>query len=210
MDEKTLAIPIAFILLAAVLCWQLIGAKGRWWAKLITILVVPGFGLAVWASITSYKGWPTQDETPEKAIMLAGAVHEPNPKTRDPGAIFLWLVPLKNTQGINPLDYVSSGGEPRAYQLPYSRQAHNEVEGAKARMRAGQPVMFERGKKGAKGNRGRRGRPGDGVEQPGGPGSQGNPNGAPGLPGYGTGDDQGGFSLHQFPTPTSPPKEPEQ
>lgn len=204
MDPKSLAIPLAFIMLAAVLCWQLIGAKGKWWLKLIAIVVVPGFGLAVWGSIGSYKGWPTNDGPPEKAVVIATSVREPDPKTGDPGAIYVWLMPLEPiTGGSNPLGYASPGGEPRAYKFPYTRPGHEMAEGAERSIRMGRPVAFERT-----------------APQPANPGGgeEGNeetkdvdaPQGVPppGTPG-GSGRHEPGveFKMYEFPTPSRPRKD---
>src|SRR5262249_39619041 len=59
MDYRTLAIPLGFILLAALLCWWVIGTKGAWWKKLLAIVFVPTFGLAVWHALPTYLGWPS-------------------------------------------------------------------------------------------------------------------------------------------------------
>jgi hypothetical protein len=204
MDPKSLAIPLAFILLAAVLCWQLIGAKGKWWLKLLAIVVVPGFGLAVWASIGSYKGWPTSDEPPEKALILASSVREPDPRTGDPGAIFVWLMPLKESSsgGINPFDYATPGGEPRSYQFPYSRPAHQMLASADQSIREGRPVVFERlEKRPPSGDEGEPGEEAEGEESVDGavPG-----NGRPGgTPPPGGGEE---FKVYELPAPSLPRK----
>ncbi len=166
MEDRTLAIPVAFILLAALLCWMLIGAKGKWWLKLLTILIVPSFGLAVWASISSYKGWPTTDEPPEKALLVWGVVHEPDPRTGNPGVIYLWLTPIREDSGgtLNPLGYESRNGEPRAYRLPYSRQLHDALTGAQAAAKEGRPMMFGKGKRGRRSDGSRREEDGEPVE----------------------------------------------
>lgn len=203
MDPKSLAIPLAFIMLAAILCWQLIGAKGKWWLKLLAIVVVPGFGLAVWGSIASYKGWPTTDEPPEKALVLASSVREPDPKTGDPGAIYVWLMPLKGAgTALNPFDYVSPGGEPRAYKFPYSRPSHEMLVGAEQSLKDGKPVVFERQEKG-KSSGGTEGEPGEEAEdgesaddaQPG----HGRPGGRPQQ-------GEGEFKVYELPTPSLPKK----
>ncbi len=203
MDPKALAIPLAFIMLAAILCWQLIGAKGKWWLKLLAIVVVPGFGLAVWGSIASYKGWPTTDEPPEKALLLSSAVREPDPKTGDPGAIYVWLMPLKDTgTALNPFDYVSPGGEPRAFKFPYSRPSHEMLVGAEQALKDGKPIVFERGEKGMAG--GQEGESGEDAES--GESADGVPPGE-GRPGTRPRPGEGGFKVYELPTP-APPRKP--
>jgi hypothetical protein len=207
MDDRTLAIPVAFILLSALLCWMLIGARGKWWLKLATILIVPAFGIAVWAAISSYKGWPTADEPPEKAVLLCGAVHEPDAKRDDPGVIYLWLAPLPEAgaaPSLNPFDYLSGGGEPRSYKLPYTRQLHDALNGAQAAAKDGRPMMFSRSPKKPGGRGGGRPRSDeDAVE-----GEESHPGGAGqnGAQGEGERDE---YHFYDLP-PASPQKPPEQ
>lgn len=156
MDPKLLAIPMAFIMLAAMLCWHVITAKGRWTSKLAFIVIVPAFGIAVWSAIASYKGWPTDDPLPKKGRLMWAEVHEPDPATRDPGVIYVWLVPLDDHTPRGPLSYSAYRGEPRAYELSYSRPMHEVLESAKRRIKLGRPVVLERDTR--PGKRGRNGR----------------------------------------------------
>jgi len=189
---------------ALTVCWMLIGAKGKWWLKLATILIVPGFGLAVWASIASYKGWPTTDEPPEKAVLVWGIIHEPDPKHGDPGSIYLWLTPLQKEgdTALNPLDYVSGGGEPRSYKLPYTRQLHDALSGAQAAAKDGRPMMFSRNPKRG-GERG--GRPRNREEDA----TEGDESATSGGAGGNARGDGEQFQFYDLPLPTSPRKEPE-
>lgn len=201
MDDRTLAIPIGFILLAALLCWMLIGAKGSWWLKLATILIVPAFGLAVWAAISSYKGWPTADEPPEKAVLIWGVVREPDPRHDDPGAIYLWLMPVREEGelDLNPFDYTAGGGEPRSYKMPYTRQLHDALTAAQAAAKEGRPMMFGKGK--------RRGGRGHGV-----PGREGDSDGEGEGRGNGgqEGEEEEQFQFYDLPPATPTRKQPEQ
>lgn len=198
MDPHALAIPLGFILLSAVLCLLLIGSKWKWWQKLLLIVTVPSFGLAVWSSLGSYKGWPTTAAPPEKALVYWVLVREPEPARGDPGAIFVWLTPVEEdaSGSLNPLDYDSPGGEPRAYKLPYSRSLHQATETAKNIIGRGQPAVLElhepRGEE----------PPGDGEEREGGRPSEGGQQGSsPRNPGYGEND------IRVYPLPPAlPPK----
>lgn len=141
MRYVTLAIPIAFIVLAAVLLWCLIGSKGKWWGKLILIIAVPAFGIAVWKSLDSYLGWSTPERLPNKFILIWAEVREPDKK--DPGAIYLWVQSYEPIDSKNPLDYKPENQEPRTYKLPYSRKWHEQLEAAKALLKKGRGVVFE-------------------------------------------------------------------
>ena len=173
MITNTLAIPLGFIVLSAVLLWCLIGSKGKWWVKLALIAALPSFGLAVWKSVDSYLGWPTPDSIPEKAIMLWGDVQEGDPKTGDPGTIYLWLRPFdeKLYQKTGVLNYQADFGAPRAYKMPYSRELHKGVNGALGMIKEGKVVVIDKnlgkgsGKEGdGNGEKGNNGRQGEGTE----------------------------------------------
>ena len=205
MDPNTLAIPIAFILLAAVLCLLLIGSKWKWWQKLALILIVPAFGLVVWGAIASYKGWPTTDELPEKSLVFQVLIREPDPAHGDPGAIYVWLMPLDDSgpSRINPLDYSSPGGEPRAYKLPYTRSMHQGMERAKGMLQQGKPVVLDRRKGGTGSGQEGQGEPGERGE----PGAEGDgAEGAGGPRGYGYEPGREDFRIYELPPPHPPDK----
>lgn len=178
MELSSLAIPFGFIVLAAILCWLFIGGIIRWWIKLLTVIAVPAYGLAVWSSLATYKGWATSDVPPEKAVMFWVEVREPNEMRNDEGAVFVWLLPDKGAKPDNPLAYIPEHGEPRAYRLKYSRKLHEKAASAQEAIRmTGQPMQFSRavGGKHGKGKKGRPepnsseprgGREGDGIQSP--------------------------------------------
>lgn len=205
MDPHSLAIPFAFILLAAVLCLLLIGSRWKWWQKLALILIVPSFGLIVWSSIESYKGWPTGGDPPDRSLIHWVLIREPDPSHNDPGAIYVWLSPLdeKTASRLNPLDYDSPPGDPRAYKLPYSRSLHKGMQRAKGMISQGRPVVLDlRGK-------GQGGGDGDGEGEGDGSDAEGGPNGHGGPPGYRYGEDRTDFKIYELPQAHPPRKEPE-
>ena len=213
MDPNSLAIPFAFILLSAVLCLLLIGSKWRWWQKLALIVIVPAFGLIVWSSIESYKGWPTAAEPPGRSLVHWVLVREPDPARNDPGAIYVWLSPLdeETSSRLNPLDYDSPPGDPRSYKLPYSRSLHKGMQRAKGMISQGRPVVLDlRGKgKGENGDgEGGEGEPGEGGEGEG-SGAEGGPSGHGGPPGYRYGEDRTDFKIYELPPAQPPRKQPE-
>lgn len=206
MDPNTIPIPIAFIILSAVLCWLVISLKGKWWIKLILILIVPSYGLLVWKSIPSYQGWATSAEIPEKGLFLQGMVREPEPNEGDPGAIYVWLLPLSSevTDVQTFLDYRGKMGEPRAYKLPYTRGMHQAVLKAQSMSAKGKPAVMQRGGKPGKGE----GQPGEGEPGEGQEGQEGS-EGQPGRPGGGYGGHEQDVQVYELPPPTPPKKNPE-
>lgn len=206
MDPKSLAIPLAFILLAAVLCLLLIGSKWKWWQKLALIIIVPSFGLVVWASLGSYKGWPTTSDPPEKSLVCWMLVREPDLARGDPGAIFLWLVPYDEKKtALNPLAYSSPGDEPRAYALPYSRSLHKGLDRVKGVIKEGRPVVLDlsgppQGEDGTESED-------DSVQGSGGDAGPGGQGGR--TPHHGDPNRSHGFNIYPLPPPHPPQKMPE-
>jgi len=198
MDPHTLAIPLAFILLSAVLCLLLIGSKWRWWQKLLLIVIVPAFGLILWSALGSYKGWPTSDPLPERALVYHSLIREPEPRTQDPGAIHVWLVDLDENPdtGLNPLEYAPPDGEPRAYRLPYTRAMHEALQEISEMNAEGRPAVLDIGGKKGKEGTGRAGRASQGEGENGIGGMQGDP-------------DRNDIKVYELPPPRPPKKSPE-
>ena len=215
MDPNSLAIPFAFILLAAVLCLLLIGSKWKWWQKLALILIVPAFGLIVWGAIESYKGWPSKADPPRRSLVHWVLIREADPAHGDPGAIYVWLSPLEEGRsGVhNPLEYDSPGGEPRAYKLPYTRSLHKGMQRAQRMLQEGRPVVLDLPPGGLKG--GGNGQPGEGEPGEGegdgdgeGANGDGGPNGHGGRQGYRYPDGRTDFKIYELPAPHPPQKYP--
>ncbi len=116
-----------FVILVGLLLWTVIFAKGPWLAKLILILLVPAFAVAVHRALDGYRGYPTKATIPTRAQLLASLVREPEPG--DAGAIYLWLL---------------EDDRPRAYVIPYSRRMHVLLARAAAELQHGQTVRLQR------------------------------------------------------------------
>lgn len=129
---------LTFIALASVLLWFIISGKGRWWPKLLAILGVVGFSAILWFSALSFSGWPTHVSLPDKALFVSGYAVEPDDK--QDGAIYVWLVAPPADSSI--YEYQAKDGEPRAYVLEYSRDMHEQVQGASEATAAGKRVAF--------------------------------------------------------------------
>ena len=87
---ETIGIPVAFILLTILILWVVIGVKGKWWIKSCLISLTLYFSIGLWVSINGLLGWPTTDSPPQEFEVHWMLVEEPNKKTGDPGAIYMW------------------------------------------------------------------------------------------------------------------------
>ena len=102
-------------------------------------------GFIIWKALESYRGWPTAEPPPEIFVFIWAVVIEPDPKTQNPGLIYVWAgYPTKSKGSEALLSYNPSENEPRAHILPYSRILHEQIEKAKTMVASGQPVFFKR------------------------------------------------------------------
>jgi len=177
----SIAIPLGFLLLGGALCWFIADTKGRWPLKVLLTGFLAFYSLETITALKSYKGWPADERMPQRSLLISASLREPNPPKNDPGAIFLWVIPL-GMDDPSPFAYDPISGEPRAYRIPYSKQMRDQVAAAmKAMQENGRPILIER----------------DGTGDADGDGT-GNPTGYD--------DDNTGLRMRELPPPALPPK----
>ena len=128
MNEILMLLVVAYILLLALLVLVLLYARLPWWLKLL--LVIAAMGL-YWLSYQGWKqvqGWPSAVELPDKFLLHASVIEEPDQEQGTTGRIFIWA---SNLQGNKP------AGEPRAYLIPYDRELHSSLQDALRNQRNG-------------------------------------------------------------------------
>jgi hypothetical protein len=131
---QTLIIPAAFVFLAAILLWITIGIQGKWWVKLLAMVVTLLVSLEMWRSLDSYVGYfkpaDLSSMKDKRAILFWARVDEPDGNASDPGAIYMWM----RLQGghdkkwwfANP----SAGTLPQVFKFSYSREFHKAIVSA--------------------------------------------------------------------------------
>lgn len=82
-------------------------------------------------AIHDIMGRPSTDKLPERFIMIAAFVDEPNAK--NPGGLYMWVSEIN--------DNLDGAIDPRAYRLPYTRPLHSQIEQALKRGRDGVSQM---------------------------------------------------------------------
>jgi hypothetical protein len=131
---QTLIIPAAFIFLAAILLWITIGIQGKWWVKLLAMVVTLLVSLEMWRSLDSYVGYFKAADlgsmTDKRAILFWARVDEPDGNASDPGAIYMWM----RLEGGNDKKWwfanPSAGKMPQVFKFSYSREFHKAVVSA--------------------------------------------------------------------------------
>jgi hypothetical protein len=127
---------LVYIVLAGLLLWFVVAAKGKWFLKLVAILGTLAFSFFAYNALNSRDGWPAPISLPQRALFISGEVIQPT--GTDPGKIYLWLVPPHPHVGL--FGYSPSNLEPRAYRIPYSLQTQAAVEHAQQLTAEGQQV----------------------------------------------------------------------
>jgi hypothetical protein len=91
-------------------------------ARAVATVLAVGLMYGTYVNIGDLRGWPSFARLPESFHLLSGFVVEPNPMIGDPGRIFLWVEALDENN--------FPSGIPRAYQLPYTPDVAERVQGA--------------------------------------------------------------------------------
>lgn len=116
----------AFVVLAALATLALLASRWPGWGKLLLVLGVTALYFVAERGFQDAWGWPSRAGLPERFVLLAVVVEEPTP--RDPGRLFVW---------VNGLEDGAPLRQPRAYQLPYSKNLHGMLEEAMKKSRQG-------------------------------------------------------------------------
>ena len=141
MNHSILILGLGFLLLTALMLWVVIAGRGGWKLKLPFVIIVPFFMFLVWGAIASFSGWPVKGQLPKAALLVSYEVVEPDPLTHTKGKIFLWMVPPKTHHSL--LKYSPQNGEPRAYELPYTKQLHEQLQKAGTALANGAAVELK-------------------------------------------------------------------
>jgi|TARA_Y100000310_G_scaffold334748_2_gene415177 hypothetical protein len=104
--------------------WTIIGFRKNLAGLIVTIPIIFGTIAYTYETYTKILGHPTAQELPEKFTLIYGVAKEPE-------AIYLWIIE-ESTQ------------TPRAYVLPYSKDAHKALDRARRRMKEGKTIRSKR------------------------------------------------------------------
>jgi hypothetical protein len=113
MTSAVLGISVAYVVVGVLLLGMGLTSRLSWWVKAAAIVVTSLFFIEAFFAIKGLLGWPATDPLPARFQLLWARAVEPDAKTGDPGAIFLWIEELDENN--------VPGGMPRSYRLPYVR-----------------------------------------------------------------------------------------
>ena len=140
---------LSFFILSAIILWMFINTKGRWLPKAIAISLVLYFFASIDNSMDSFSGWPTKDSMPDKFQIHWVVIDEPNIANNNPGKIYIWAIDI--TEHKDDDMYGCDGvflnfkkrhhGEPRVYEIKYSEEMHEKLQGVMPDLKRGTPVL---------------------------------------------------------------------
>ena len=79
-------------------------------------------------------GWPTSAPLPEKFLLIAAEINEPNKETGEPGKIYVWATEIIDRTPTRT---------PRAYEVEYNKSLHEKLNIARTGQRKGIPQIGE-------------------------------------------------------------------
>lgn len=119
---ETAVIPAIYLVMSVLVLWFIIGIKGKFLTKVVVITIVVLFSTCLWKQMDNIAGWPTTQPLPAKFRLYSAVIDEPK-------AIFVWV---KNVVDEN---------RPRAHQLKYDKQTHDELSQILSQIADGKPFF---------------------------------------------------------------------
>ena len=131
MTSTVLAISAAYVVIGVLLLTVALASRFAWWVKAAAIVVTSVFFVEVFFATKDLLGWPRTGQLPARFQLLWVRVVEPDSKSGDRGAIYLWIEEVDDN---NVPD-----GVPRSYRLPYSRPLADRSAKARDEIMQGKP-----------------------------------------------------------------------
>jgi hypothetical protein len=131
MTSTVLAISAAYVVMCVLLLTLGLSSRFAWWVKASVIVVTSLFFVEVFFATKGLLGWPRAGQLPARFQLLWVRVVEPDLKSSNPGAIYLWIEEVDEN---NVPD-----GVPRSYRLPYSRPLADRTTKARDEIMSGKP-----------------------------------------------------------------------
>ena len=126
--EPGLLLTIAYVALAFVLLVMCLKTTWPWLAKVVLVIAVTGFYFTAWSGVRHVMGWATAEPLPERFVIVAGQVQEPNKEKGSAGTILLWVMALGEREVAR---------EPRAYRIAYDKETHGSLNEAMRKTKNG-------------------------------------------------------------------------
>ena len=122
----TLPVVLGYAALLFVALLALLWSRWPAWLKGLLVIGVTVLYFHGSTVINDLLGWPSDDALPERFVLLAAMVDEPNAKHA--GGLYVWVNTLQDGQ---------VGAQPRAYRLRYTKEMHLRLNEGTQKMRGG-------------------------------------------------------------------------
>ena len=132
------ALAAAYVALAALLLWTMVGARMHWTLKALVIVAVSSFYVATFFGLRALPGYASEQRLPPRFKLLGARVVEPRTIADDPGSIYLWVEPMDDNHVLS--------GSPRAFRLPYREKEADNIVNAIKRSEQGHPQEGQTGR----------------------------------------------------------------
>lgn len=134
MNEVLLELTLAYVFLTAIILLSLVYSRILWLLKCVLIIVALVF---YWLSYQGWKetqGWPSETELPDRFLLHAAVIEEPEEVEGKDGYIYMWLTNIEKHQ---------LASEPRSFKLDYDSGIHGKLEIALREMKNGNLQLGE-------------------------------------------------------------------
>ncbi len=125
-----LALILSFSALALLCVLALLWSRWPAWLKGLLVVGVTVFYFYADNLVHQLSGWPSSDAMPERFVLLAAVIEEPNAKTN--GALYVW---------VNAIEDGKPAAQPRAFRLPYAKDVHSMLNEGMKKVRQGVSQM---------------------------------------------------------------------
>lgn len=126
----SLALTLSFTVLLLLCLLALLWSRWPAWFKGLLVVGVTVFYFYGEGLVHQMWGWPSSDALPERFVLLAAVIEEPNVKTA--GALYVWVNAIENGKPV---------AQPRAYRLPYAKDVHALLNEGMKKIRQGVSQM---------------------------------------------------------------------
>ena len=128
MTDNSLLLTLLYVALAFLLLVLCLATRWPLWVKAGMVAAVTASYFVAQAAFQGMLGWPAPAAPPEKFVLLAVVVEEPDKEKKQKGALYVWVNALRDNKPVQ---------EPRAYKLPYARDLHALLGEAMKKSRQG-------------------------------------------------------------------------
>lgn len=128
MSHTALLLTVVYLVVAFLLLVLCLATR---WPRGVKIAMIAAVTVSYFVAHDAFDGmlgWPAANSPPDKFVLLATVIEEPDKEHGTQGAIYVWL---------NGVEDGKPAAQPRAYKLPYAKDLHALLNEAMKKNRQG-------------------------------------------------------------------------